>query len=66
MRSSLFTAYRNTVRAVRTKEWKLIRYPEINITQLFNLSNDPLETDNLAEDGTFVEKTEALLEIMKK
>ncbi|HOF22053.1 MAG TPA: sulfatase-like hydrolase/transferase [Bacteroidales bacterium] len=66
VRSSLFTAYRNTVRAVRTKEWKLIRYPELDKTQLFNLANDPLETDNLAEDETFAGKTEALLEIMKK
>jgi arylsulfatase A-like enzyme len=48
VRSSLFLAYRNTVRAVRTKEWKVIRYPERNYTQLFNLVNDPLELNNLA------------------
>lgn len=66
VRSSLFTAYRNTVRAVRTKEWKLIRYPEIGITQLFNLENDPLETVNLSGDERFKGKTEELLEIMRK
>ena len=37
VRSSLYTAYRNTARAVRTDEWKLIRYPQRNFTQLFNL-----------------------------
>jgi arylsulfatase A-like enzyme len=47
-RNSLYTAYRNTVRAVRTKEWKLIRYPQLNYSQLFNLKNDPLEINNLA------------------
>lgn len=49
IRTSLFTAYRNSVRAVRTAEWKLIRYPERDYTQLFNLKNDPMELNNLAE-----------------
>lgn len=48
VRESLYTVYRNTVRAVRTEEWKLIRYPQINYTQLFNLKKDPLEINNLA------------------
>src|SRR5690606_41619835 len=48
VRTSLFTVYRNTVRAVRTKQWKLIRYPERDYTQLFNLASDPLEINNLA------------------
>ena len=49
VRNSLFTAYRHTVRAVRTNEWKLIRYPERDLNQLFNLAADPLELNNLAE-----------------
>ncbi|WP_372774714.1 sulfatase-like hydrolase/transferase [Mangrovibacterium sp.] len=49
VRSSIYTVYRNTVRAVRTPEWKLIRYPQRNYTQLFNLKTDPLEINNLAE-----------------
>lgn len=49
-RESLFTAYRNTVRAVRTDDWKLIRYPQRDMSQLFNLKQDPLELNNLATD----------------
>lgn len=66
VRSSLFTAYRNTVRAVRTKEWKLIRYPKRNYTQLFNLQNDPLELDNLAENISYDGKVEVMLELMQE
>lgn len=66
VRSSLYTAYRNTVRAVRTDEWKLIRYPRRNYTQLFNLKKDPLEIVNLANrpecQGTVKEMTELLME----
>jgi arylsulfatase A-like enzyme len=52
VRTSLFSAYRNTVRAVRDKNWKLIRYPERDYTQLFNLKYDPMELNNLADvDG---------------
>jgi len=64
MRTSLFTAYRNTVRAVRTKQWKLIRYPERDYTQLFNLASDPLEINNLAmlpESKSTVDSMTALL-----
>jgi arylsulfatase A-like enzyme len=48
VRETLYTAYRNTVRALRHNNWKLIRYPQINHTQLFNLKDDPLEINNLA------------------
>lgn len=47
-RNSLYTAYRNSVRAVRTNDWKMIRYPKQNYSQLFNLKSDPLEINNLA------------------
>ena len=66
VRNSLFTAYRNTVRAVRTDEWKLIRYPQINYTQLYNLKNDPLEINNLAALPEQKPKVDEMMELLKK
>jgi arylsulfatase A-like enzyme len=66
VRSSLFTVYRTTVRAVRTKEWKLIRYPERNYTQLFNLENDPLELKNLAGVNGYEPKVEDMMKLMRE
>ncbi len=63
-RESLFTTYRNTVRAVRTKEWKMIRYPHRDYTQLFNLKEDPLELNNLIEDDTYASKAAELMQLM--
>lgn len=64
-RSSLFTTYRSTVRAVRTKEWKMIRYPDRDYTQLFNLKEDPLELRNLSEDQTYSEKVTEMTQLME-
>jgi arylsulfatase A-like enzyme len=47
-RSSLVFAYRTVQRALRDDQWKLIRYPEIDRTQLFDLKADPHEVTNLA------------------
>ena len=47
VRSSLGTAYRDVQRTIRDDRWKLIRYPQINRTQLFDLANDPDEMRNL-------------------
>lgn len=66
VRSSLYTAYRNTARAVRTNEWKLIRYPQRNYSQLFNLKNDPLEIDNLTELPEYKSKVDELLTLMNE
>ena len=51
VRSSLFLAYQDRARAVRDERWKLIRYPQVNFTQLFDLENDPDEMHNLAADA---------------
>ncbi len=50
VRDSVFLAYRDFQRGVRTDRWKLIEY---NVggkrtTQLFDLQNDPAETRNLS------------------
>jgi len=41
--------YRNVMRAVRDDRWKLIRYPQVDKTQLFDLNADPFEVTNLAD-----------------
>jgi arylsulfatase A-like enzyme len=64
VRNSVFTAYRNTIRAVRSGDWKLIRYPERHYDQLFNLKSDPLELNNLAERADTRGKLAELKELM--
>jgi arylsulfatase A-like enzyme len=36
-------------RAVRQGDWKLIRYPQVDVTQLFNLRDDPAEIHNVCD-----------------
>ena len=50
VRESIVTTYRDVQRAVRDNRWKLIRYPQADMKQLFDLLADPQETLNLAED----------------
>lgn len=50
VRDSLFLSYRDVQRAVRDDRWKLIRYPQIDRTQLFDLQSDPDELRDLSGD----------------
>ncbi|MFO0899141.1 MAG: sulfatase-like hydrolase/transferase [Pirellulales bacterium] len=52
-RPTLFLAYRDVQRAVRDQRFKLIRYPQVDVTQLFDLANDPHELHNLASDPAY-------------
>ena len=47
-RRSLYTSYAKNIRAVRDERFKLIRYPRVDRTQLFDLRDDPHEVRNLA------------------
>ncbi len=38
---------------MKNQRWKLIRYPAIDHTQLFDLKNDPYELNNLAADPSY-------------
>lgn len=49
VRDTLFLSYRDVQRAVRDSRYKLIRYPQVNVTQLFDLQTDPDEINNLAD-----------------
>lgn len=47
-RPELFTAYRHVQRSIRDGRWKLIEYPVLGRTQLFDLKRDPAELNDLA------------------
>jgi arylsulfatase A-like enzyme len=66
VRDAVFLAYRSVQRAVRLGDWKLIRYPEVDTTQLFNLRDDPHETRNLAGDPAQAERVRALLSLLER
>jgi arylsulfatase A-like enzyme len=48
VRKVLYTGYRDCMRSIRDDRWKLIRYPLINKTQLFDLATDHHEQSDLA------------------
>src|SRR6185369_7769586 len=50
VREEVFLAFMDTQRAVRDERWKLIRYPKVDVTQLFDLRSDPGETRNLSAE----------------
>ncbi|MDE0959381.1 MAG: sulfatase-like hydrolase/transferase [Planctomycetota bacterium] len=47
-RKQIYTAYKGVQRAIRHHNWKLIRYPAVDRTQLFDLDQDPYETTDLS------------------
>jgi arylsulfatase A-like enzyme len=49
-RDSIFGAYRDAQRMIRDERWKLIRYPRINKTQLFDLERDPEELFDVSSE----------------
>ncbi|MFN0067513.1 MAG: sulfatase-like hydrolase/transferase [Limisphaerales bacterium] len=49
-RDELYFAYRDVQRGWRDERWKIIHYPVIGRTQLFDLKEDPSEVNDLAED----------------
>ncbi len=65
-RPHLFFAYRHLQRAIRDERWKLIRYPLINRTQLFDLVADPGEINSLADQPEQAERVASLLALLEK
>jgi arylsulfatase A-like enzyme len=59
-------AYRDVQRAVRDQRWKLIRYPQVNVTQLFDLAHDPDERMNLADQPEYASRVAALTEELQR
>jgi len=66
VRETLFSSYRQCQRAVRDERWKLIRYPLINKTQLFDLRSDPHETKDLSGDPSQAERIENMMALIRR
>lgn len=66
VRDVLYTGYRNCQRAIRDDRWKLIRYPLVDRTQLFDLSADPHELNNRAENPEHAAKVAQLTASLEK
>jgi len=60
-RSELFLSYLDLQRAFRDERWKLIRYPQVNVTQLFDLQTDPDEMRDLSSDPAHADRTSRML-----
>ncbi len=63
-RSQLLFGYRDVERAITDNRWKLIRYPKVDKTQLFDLQSDPHEVTNLARKPGEVARVASLLSMM--
>jgi arylsulfatase A-like enzyme len=66
VRDVLYTGYRDCQRSIRDDRWKLIRYPLVDRTQLFDLKNDPHELNNLAYKPEFNEMLNKMTTLLEK
>jgi len=66
VRDVLYTGYRDCQRAVRDDRWKLIRYPLVDKTQLFDLQADPHELTNLADKPEHAAKLTEMTTLLQK
>lgn len=62
VRERLYTAYGEVQRAVTDGRWKLIRYPRIDKTQLFDLRHDPHEANDLAALSKHARRVRSMME----
>ena len=65
-RRNLIFAYKNVQRAVCDARWKVIRYPQVDRTQLFDLQSDPHEKTNLADQPEHAAKVAELTALLEK
>jgi arylsulfatase A-like enzyme len=66
VRDSLFLAYIRFARSVQDGRWKLIRYPQIDRTQLFDLASDPDEMADLSADPAQRPRIERLTGLLRE
>ncbi|HEY3861038.1 MAG TPA: sulfatase-like hydrolase/transferase [Verrucomicrobiae bacterium] len=65
-RKEMMFAYKDVQRAVLTERWKLIRYPVVDRTQLFDLRIDPEEVNNLAGQPAYTAKVGEMTALLEK
>jgi arylsulfatase A-like enzyme len=65
LRDSAFLPYLQVQRAVRDERWKLICYPKIGYSQLFDLENDPDEARSVYDDPANAPHVTRLLGLMR-
>jgi len=65
-RREMMFAYKKVQRAFRDERWKLIRYPQVDKTQLFDLQTDPQEVTNLAYLPQYAAKVAELTARLQK
>ena len=66
VRDSILLGYKDCQRVVRHGQWKLIRYPKVDVTQIFDLKNDLHETKNLSEKSDQANRIIELMSLMRK
>lgn len=59
-------AYRGVQRAICDDRWKLIRYPQVDRTQLFDLRADPHETTDLAGEPAQAATVAELMALLER
>ncbi|MCF6223309.1 MAG: sulfatase-like hydrolase/transferase [Flavobacteriaceae bacterium] len=67
-RKAQLFAYKNFQRSVRKDNWKLIKYNVKGTitTQLFNLKEDPFETNNISENKAYKEQLNDMTALMQE
>ena len=60
-RPFLMFGYKSFQKAFNDGRWKLIRYPHVDRTQLFDLQADPYETKDLAAQPEYAERIKGML-----
>ena len=60
-RPFLMFGYKSLQKALNDGRWKLIRYPHVDRTQLFDLQSDPYETKDLSGDPAQAERIKTML-----
>lgn len=65
VRDTVMLGYRDVQRAVRLGRWKLIRYPQIDRTQLFDLQRDPNEIHDLAARPEQRGRIEQMMQLLR-